>query len=85
MNQINLAMEFNLPTSWHHGRGIAAETGRILKELGCKKPLLITDRLLLKLEVVRPVIESFNAFNIDYTICDEVTTEPTVTLFESLQ
>jgi alcohol dehydrogenase class IV len=84
MNQIDLAMEFNFPTNWRHGRGIAAETGRILKELGCKKPLLITDRLLLKLEVVRPVLESLNAFNIDYTVCDEVIIEPTVTLFESL-
>ena len=84
MDQINLAMGFNFPTSWHHGRGISAETGRILNELGCKKTLLITDKLLLKLGVVRPVIESFNAFNIDYTICDEVTIEPTVTLIESL-
>jgi alcohol dehydrogenase class IV len=84
MNQIDLAMEFNFPTSWRHGRGIAAETGRILKELCCEKPLLITDRLLLKLEVVRPVLESLNAFNIDYTVCDDVTIEPTVTLFESL-
>jgi alcohol dehydrogenase class IV len=84
MNQINPAMRFNFPTSWRHGRGIAAETGRILKELGCKKPLLITDTSLLKLQVLRPVIESFNASNIDYTICDEVNTEPTVALFESI-
>ena len=84
MIQNDLAMKFDFPTSWRHGRGLAAESGRILKDLGCKKTLLITDRLLLKLEVVRPIIESLNAFNIEYTVCDEVTTEPTVTLFENL-
>ena len=84
MIQNDLAMKFDFPTSWRHGRGLAAESGRILKDLGCKKTLLITDRLLLKLKVVRPVIESLNAFNIEYTVCDEVTTEPTVTLFENL-
>jgi alcohol dehydrogenase len=40
--------------------------------------------MLMKLEVVRPVIESLKTFNIDYTVCDEVSIEPTVTLFENL-
>jgi alcohol dehydrogenase class IV len=84
MIQHDLAMQFDFPTSWRHGRGRAAESGRILQDLGCKKTLLVTDRLLLKLGVVRAVIESLKAFNIDYTVCDEVTVEPTVTLFENL-
>jgi len=84
MVQNDLAMKFDFPTSWRHGRGLAAESGRIVKDLGCKKTLLITDRWLLKLGVVRPVIESLNAFNMEYTVCDEVTPEPTVTLFENL-
>jgi alcohol dehydrogenase len=84
MIQHDLAMQFDFPTRWRHGRGLAAESGRILKELDCKNTLLITDRTLLKLEVVRPVIESFKTFKIDYTACDDVTIEPTVTLFENL-
>jgi alcohol dehydrogenase len=84
MIQNDLAMKFDFPTSWRHGRGLAAESGRIVKDLGCKKTLLITDRWLLKLGVVRPVIESLNTFNMEYTVCDEVTPEPTVTLFENL-
>ncbi len=84
MIQNDLAMKFDFPTSWRHGRGLAAESGRILRDFGCSKTLLITDRLLLKLEVVRPVVESLNAFNIKYVVCDEVTIEPTVTLFENL-
>ena len=84
MIQNDLAIKFDFPTSWRHGRGLAAESGRILKDLACKKTLLVTDSMLVKLEVVRPVIESLNAYKITYTICDEVTMEPTVTLFENL-
>jgi alcohol dehydrogenase len=80
----DLAMKFDFPTSWRHGRGLAAESGRIVKDLGCKNTLLVTDSMLVKLEVVRPVIESLKTFNIDYTVCDDVTIEPTVTLFENL-
>lgn len=84
MIQSDLAMRFDFPTSWRHGRGLAVYSGKILKEFDCKKTLLITDKLLLKLDVVRPVIESLNAFRIEYLICDEVTIEPTVALFEKL-
>ena len=84
MIQNDLAIKFDFPTSWRHGRGIAVETGKFLRDLGCKKTLLVTDGMLVKLEVVRPVTESLKKFKIDYTICDDVTFEPTVTLFENL-
>ncbi|MBN2062803.1 MAG: iron-containing alcohol dehydrogenase [Deltaproteobacteria bacterium] len=84
MTNNDLGMKFDFPTSWRHGRGMASETGKILKELGCKKTLLVTDGLLIKLGVVRPVIESLQASKIEYTVCDEVSVEPTVTLFENL-
>jgi alcohol dehydrogenase len=80
----DLAMQFDFPTSWRHGRGLAAESGRIVKDLGCKNTLLVTDSMLVKLEVVRPVIESLKTSNINYMVCDDVTIEPTVTLFENL-
>jgi alcohol dehydrogenase class IV len=77
-------MKFDFPTSWHHGRGLAAKSGSILENLGCKKSLLVTDRFLVDMGVVRPVIASLEASKIEYTICDEVTTEPTVSFFERL-
>ena len=55
MSQKDFAMQFDFPTSWRHGRGLAAETGRILKDLGCKKTLLVTDRLLVDLGVITPL------------------------------
>ena len=84
MGRKSYAMRFDFPTSWHHGRGLAAKTGSILQSLGCHNTLLITDKLLVDLGVVEPVIASLAPSHIDYTLCDEVTIEPTVSLFERL-
>ncbi len=80
----NLSMKFDLPTRWHHGRGLAAKSGSIVKDLGCEKPLLLTDKLLMDLGVLEPVISSLDASHLDYTLCDEVIAEPTVSFFEGL-
>jgi len=46
--------------------------------------LLVTDRLLVEAGVVAPVTGSLDSQDIEYVVCDEVTTEPTVALFEGL-
>ncbi|MFH1491311.1 MAG: iron-containing alcohol dehydrogenase [Pseudomonadota bacterium] len=84
MDRKNFAMTFNLPTSWRHGRGLAAQTGDILQGLGCKRNLLLTDKLLVDLGVVQTVVASLDASRIAYTLCDDVTIEPTVSLFERI-
>ena len=84
MSQKDFAMKFNFPTSWQHGRGLAAESGQLLKNLGCKTTLVVTDKLLVDLGILKPVTTSLDASNIAYTICDEVTVEPTVSLFEDI-
>jgi alcohol dehydrogenase class IV len=84
MSRKSFAMTFDFPTSWHHGRGLARKTGSILKSLGCRNTLLVTDKLLVDLGIVEPVMGSLAPSNIDFTLCDEVTVEPTVHLFERL-
>ena len=84
MSEKDFAMKFDFPTSWQHGRGLAAESGRLLKNLGCKTTLVVTDKLLVDLGILNPITTSLDASNIAYTICDEVTTEPTVSLFEDI-
>jgi alcohol dehydrogenase class IV len=84
MSQKDFAMKFDFPTSWQHGRGLAAESGRLLKNLGCKTTLVVTDKLLVDLGILKPITTSLDAFNITHTVCDEVTIEPTVALFEDI-
>jgi len=77
-------VRFDLPTSWRHGRGLAAHTGDVLSDLGCSRTLLVTDRALVDGGILAPVITSLESRGIEYVVCDEVTTEPTVALFERL-
>lgn len=77
-------MRFDFPTSWRHGRGLAAQTGSILRDLGCARTLLVTDRLLIEKGVIDPVMASLNEAAVAYVVCDAVTAEPTVDLFEEL-
>ena len=80
----HIGIKFDLPTSWRHGRGIVSQTGKVLKSLRCRRPLILTDKYLLSAGFVEPVINSLKNDDITYFICDEVTMEPTVTLFESI-
>jgi alcohol dehydrogenase len=84
MSDLGSIAAFDFPTSWRHGRGLASRTGEVLEQLGCRNPLVLTDRLLLSLGVVEPVLDSLRQAGIDYTICDAVNYEPTVDLFDSI-
>ena len=79
-----MEMTFDLPTSWRHGRGIASRVGDILTDLGCRKPLLLTDELLLKQNIIEPVVTSLNNANIAYEVNADIAAEPTLRLFQSL-
>jgi alcohol dehydrogenase class IV len=84
MTDHEIIPSFDFPTIWRHGRGQAAQAGAVLKQLGCRSPLVLTDKLLLSLGVVEPVLESLRAAGFDYEICDAVNYEPTVALFDSI-
>ena len=47
MNDLASIAAFDFPTSWRHGKGLASRTGAVLGQLGCRNPLVLTDRLLL--------------------------------------
>jgi len=77
-------MRFDLPTGWRHGRGLASKVGGILRDLECENTLLVTDKHLVKLGIIKPITVSLDGSNIVYTLCDDVTIEPTVRLFEKI-
>lgn len=77
-------MRFDLPTSWRHGRGLAAQTGAVLRSLGCERCLLLTDAALVRAGIVAPVRDSLSAAGIAYELCDAVAAEPTVGFVDAL-
>jgi alcohol dehydrogenase class IV len=76
------SLKFELPTSWRHGIGMSSQIADILLEYDCHRPLLVTDKLLVSLGVIKPVTHSLSQSDISFTICDAVDKEPTVNLFE---
>ena len=79
-----MSLRFLLPTCWKHGVGIVSEIGDTLKEYKCEKSLVVTDKVLVSLGVVDPVLKSLNNAGVDYSVCDSVGSEPTVAMFDEI-
>jgi len=59
------------------GRGVTAEIGMDLKDLGLKKAMFLTDPNIAKLPMTKTVIESLDAEGVEYVLYDQVRVEPT--------
>ena len=79
-----MTINFNLPTHWLHGQGYASKVGEILKQKNAKRPLVLTDNILIKLGTINPVLKSLEDNGFKYVICDKFNAEPTVTHFDTV-
>jgi len=68
---------FKVPKSIYFKRGIFAEAMRDLK--GAKRALVITDRTMVKLGMVDPLLDILKANGMAVRVFDEVTPDPTIT------
>ncbi len=68
---------FRVPSTIHFGIGAVSEAGGEAKQLGAKRALLITDRVLASTGTIDPVIESLKASGVETVIFDGVNSEPT--------
>jgi alcohol dehydrogenase len=82
--QLGSALNFSLPTSWRHGIGISGRIADVVKEFGCRRPLLVTDKLLLNQGILEPVTSSLDKAGVVFSLCDAVDREPTTDLFQSI-
>jgi hydroxyacid-oxoacid transhydrogenase len=70
-------------SSIRYGRGVTAEVGMDMQNLGCRNVMLITDKNMAKLPVVQLVRESLDRAGRDVAYFDEVAVEPTGTSFQA--
>lgn len=68
--------EFVLPTKIKFGEGVSREIAAEIKGLGKERPLILTDKGLLKAGVVDKITEALKAGRIEYTIFDEIEPNP---------
>ncbi len=68
---------FAFPTTIHFGAGASALVGAHLKEQGCKRPLVVTDRALAQLPVAQRFVASLREAGLDVAVFDGVFGNPT--------
>ncbi len=61
------------------GGGVAAETGDVLHQLGLSRPLIVTDRNLVKLGHVATLTQGLDAAGVVHRVFDGVVEDPTDT------
>jgi hydroxyacid-oxoacid transhydrogenase len=70
-------------SSIRYGRGVTAEVGMDMQNLGCDTVMLITDKNMAKLPVVATVRESLERAGRKVAYFDDVSVEPTGTSFQA--
>lgn len=68
--------EFILPTRIIFGSGVSANLSKQVMKLGRKRPMIITDKGLIKAGVVAKITESLDIAKIEYTIFDKIEPNP---------
>ena len=65
------------------GNGCTEEVGYEAKRFGIKKALVITDKKIEKLGLFQIVKDSLGKYGVDFSVYNEVVTEPTDTSFKN--
>ena len=65
------------------GEGAIRRMGGVIAELGASKPLIVTDKMLVKLGMVQPCIDSLTAAGLTCAVFDEVEPNPHTGLCEA--
>lgn len=64
------------------GKGLSSDVYKLILKNNCKKPLIVTDKLLIKMNIIDGLIESLRANKIDYVIFNGVQPNPTISNVE---
>ena len=68
--------EFMLPTRVVFGEGVIENLGEEIRKMGNNKPMIVTDKGLVKAGTVKKITDVMDAANIEYSIFDEVEANP---------
>ncbi|MFT4994448.1 MAG: alcohol dehydrogenase class IV, partial [Paraglaciecola sp.] len=73
-----MSSQIILPRILQVGAGASDEAGNIVTALGCKRPLIVTDKMMVQLGYVAKLQASLHALNIISDVFDDTVPEPTV-------
>ena len=75
--------EIILPKFMNIGGGKIKSVTDILKKINCKKPIIITDKTMVKLNIIEPLEKALTDMQIRYKIFDDTMPEPTAKSIEN--
>ena len=75
--------EIVLPKFMNIGGGKIKSVTDILKKLNCKNPIIITDKTMVKLNIIEPLERALTDMQIRYKIFDDTMPEPTAKSIEN--
>lgn len=73
-----MSSQIILPRIMQVGASVSRELPTLLDDLGCKKPLIVTDKVMVKLGYIEAVADHLMTHNIAYDVFDDTVPEPTV-------
>lgn len=78
-----MTAEINLPSIMKIGGGAFAEVPSILKSLRCTRPLIVTDKFLLKRGLPNQLCDAIARSGIEYAIFSDTVPDPTTEVVEA--
>lgn len=72
-----LQANWNYPTSIYFGAGRISELPACCKQLNIKKPLLVTDNGLVKIQFVKDILNNLDAAGLGHSVFSDVKPNPT--------
>ncbi|MFX0200014.1 MAG: iron-containing alcohol dehydrogenase family protein, partial [Candidatus Hodarchaeota archaeon] len=73
-----LDFNYHIPTKIQFGPGRSQLIGRVIKELGKKKPLIVTDEGVINAGLTKIMVQSLEIEGIPYEIFSDVQSNPTL-------
>ncbi|MDF3000178.1 MAG: hypothetical protein K0Q48_297 [Bacillota bacterium] len=70
--------QFKMPARIKFGNGICKSTAEFCKELGASKVFVLTDPNILKINILNPIIESFDNAKLPYEIYSDIIPDPDI-------
>jgi len=75
---MSYSYSYSMSTRVETGNGIAKQTGKLIKELGATRVLIVTDKGVRAANLLEGIEKSLSSENLDYDIYDEVEPNPSV-------
>ena len=69
--------EILLPRFMNVGGGSLNQITKVLNKINCKRPFIITDKNMVKLEIIAPLLENLKSSKIEFSVYDNTVPEPT--------